>query len=161
LADEPATEDDLQFLVQTNFATAHAVFSPDGRWIAYESDESGANQIYVIPYPGPGGRNQVSIDGGSQPQWSPQGDELFFLSGTRMMVADVQTEAGFQAGNPRQLFESAALLAAGPQNSTAFQYAVAADGEQFLMLSTGGTSGDQQLRVVENWVDELGREVPR
>jgi Tol biopolymer transport system component len=158
--DEPATESDFAFIVQSDFANSHATFSPDGRWIAYESDESGTNQIYVIPYPGPGGKYQISTDGGRQPRWNPAGGEIFYLNGTRMLAVDVQTEPRFVAGNPQVLFDNP-LVNTGPTNGQGFQYAVAPDGQEFLMLSTGGGTSPQQLRVVENWFEELTRQVPR
>jgi serine/threonine-protein kinase len=160
---EPVTEADLDFVLQSTFNESHATFSPDGRWIAYVSNETGTEQVYVVPYPGPGGKFQVSTDGGRQPRWNPAGNEIFYLNGPRMMGVDVETESRFDAGTPRVLFENAALVIAGPANAAAFQYAVAPDGEQFLMLSSGGASprgSEQQLRVVRNWFDELKRLVP-
>src|SRR5262249_28468675 len=79
-------------------------FSPDGKWVAYESNEGGRNQIYVVPYPGPGGKSQVSTDGGTQPRWNRNGRELFFRNGAKMMAAAVEPGAGFPAGAPRLLF---------------------------------------------------------
>jgi Tol biopolymer transport system component len=159
---EPVTEADLEFVLQSAFNESHATFSPDGRWIAYVSNETGTEQVYVVPYPGPGGKFQVSTDGGRQPRWNPAGNEIFYLNGPRMMVVDVETESRFDAGTPRALFENAALVATGPANAPAFQYAVAPDGQQFLMLSSGGDSGagQWQLRVVRNWFEELQRLVP-
>ena len=163
--DEPVTEADLDFVLESAFNESHATFSPDGRWIAYVSNETGTEQVYVVPYPGPGGKFQVSTDGGRQPRWSPAGNEIFYLNGPRMMVVEVETESRFDAGTPRVLFENAALVAVGPANARAFQYAVAPDGQQFLMLwsSSGGSgvSGQWQLRVVRNWFEELQRLVPR
>jgi Tol biopolymer transport system component len=160
--DEPATESDVSFLLDSPFDESHATFSPDGRWIAYASDESGEEQIYVIPYPGPGGKYQVSTDGGRQPRWNPTGGEIFYLNGPRMMAVDVETDARFRAGNPRVLFENAALLNPIGGNTDGFQYAVSPDGNDFLILSGGSASGQrQQLRVVENWFEELERQVPR
>jgi serine/threonine-protein kinase len=163
--DEPVTEADLDFVLESAFNESHATFSPDGRWIAYVSNETGTEQVYVVPYPGPGGKFQVSTDGGRQPRWSPAGNEIFYLNGPRMMGVDVETESRFDAGNPRVLFENAALVATGPANARAFQYAVAPDGQQFLMLwsssgSGSGVFGQWQLRVVRNWFEELQRLVP-
>jgi Tol biopolymer transport system component len=86
-------------------------FSPDGRWIAYTSDESGASQVYAVPYGG-GRKAQVSVDGGRMPRWNPAGGELFFLDDAGLMVAAVEPVAdggAFRAGIPVRLFENAAL----------------------------------------------------
>ncbi len=76
-------------------------FSPDGRWIAYASNDSGRNQICVRPFPGPGGKWQISTDGGTEPAWNPKGRELFYREGQKMMAADYTEEPTFSAGKPR------------------------------------------------------------
>ncbi len=73
--------------------------------MAYISDESGRAEVYVRPYPDPGGRWQVSLDGGTEPRWSPTGREIFYRSGDRMMAAAVKTQGGFEVGSRTQLFE--------------------------------------------------------
>jgi Tol biopolymer transport system component len=102
-------------LFQTGFQEQYPDLSPDGRWLAYVSNESGRDEVYVQPYPGPGGRQQISIDGGATPAWSRNGKELFYLSPTgdiervaadRMMVVDVTTGPRFSVGTPRMLFET-------------------------------------------------------
>jgi eukaryotic-like serine/threonine-protein kinase len=80
-------------------------FSPDGHWIAYDSRESGRDEIYVRPYPGPGGKWQVSTDGGTEVVWNRNGRELFYRSGTKMMAVEVNTVPTFSAGKPTQLFD--------------------------------------------------------
>ena len=82
-------------------------FALDGRWLAYVSDESGRDEIYVQPYPGPGGKKQISAEGGTEPVWNPNGRELFYRSGNKMMAVDTSsdTSLGFTAGTPRMLFE--------------------------------------------------------
>jgi serine/threonine-protein kinase len=158
--DESSGEPAFAMLLETDFAESHATFSPDGRWIAYVSNESGIEQVYVVPYPGPGGKSQVSTDGGRQPRWNPAGGEIFYLNGQSMMAVEIETESGFRAGNPRQLFQDPALLN-GPTNAAGFQYAVAPDGERFLVLASGnGTGLEPRLRVVENWFQELKDLVP-
>lgn len=89
----------------TQFTEAFPAFSRDGRWIAYQSTESGRYEIYVQPFPGPGGKWQVSTEGGLRPKWSRNGRELFFRSGNRMMAAPVAPGPTFTAGTPRVLFE--------------------------------------------------------
>jgi serine/threonine protein kinase/Tol biopolymer transport system component len=161
MADAPATDDDLEFPIETSFNENHATFSPDGHWLAYASNESGTEQVYVVPYPGPGGKFQVSTGGGRQPRWNPDGGELFYLEGSRMMVVRVETDAGFRAENPEVLFENRDLIARSSANPLGFQYAVAPDGESFLMLQTARTGQTRELRIVQNWFEELERLAPR
>ena len=118
--------------------------------VAYESSEGGRTEIYVVPYPGPGGRSQVSTDGGAQPRWNRNGRELFFRSGARMMAVDVETWAAFRAGAARVLFERVSS-----------DYDVAPDGTRFLMLKPSATAGDStEIHVIVNWFDDLRRRVP-
>ena len=105
-------------------------FSPDGRWLAYISNESGRFEIYVQPYPGPGGKWQISTDGGTEPVWNPNGRELFYRSGDKMMAVDIATQPSFVAGKPRMLFEGPYV----PTPLTIPNYDVSPDGQRFLML---------------------------
>ena len=79
--------------------------SPEGRWMAYASDESGRMEVWVRPFMGPGGRWQISKEGGSEPIWSKDGTQLFYRQEEQVWVVDVRTKGGFSAGKPRQLFE--------------------------------------------------------
>jgi hypothetical protein len=125
-------------------------FSPDGKWVAYESNEGGRNEIYVVPYPGLGGKAQVSTDGGTQPRWNRNGRELFFRSGARMMAVEVEAGAVFRAGTPRVLFEKVSS-----------DYDVAPDGKRFLLLKPLALSTEaSELHVILNWFDDLRRRVP-
>ena len=101
---DAAAEAKPQPFLDTRFTHGNLQFSPDGKWVAYESDETGRNEIYVVPYPGPGGKSQVSNDGGTQPRWNRNGRELFFRSGAKMMAVDVETGATFRAGIRTVLF---------------------------------------------------------
>ena len=91
-------------LLATAASEQHPQFSPDGRWLAYSSDESGRYEIYVQPYPDGGGKWPVSIDGGVEPRWSSSGRELFYRRGDAMMAVPIATGPTFAAGTPRQLF---------------------------------------------------------
>ncbi len=91
--------------VQTKFNEGSPRFSPDGRYIAYASDESGRNEVYVTPYPGPGAKVQVSTDGGADPVWKRKGGELYYRNGDEMMVVNVVTHPVFRADKPRLLWE--------------------------------------------------------
>jgi eukaryotic-like serine/threonine-protein kinase len=103
-----------QPFLRTPFNEGGPRFSPDGRWLAYVSDESDRWEIYVQPYPGPGGKWQISTDGGTEPVWNPNGRELFYRSGDKMMAVDIATQPGFAAGRPRVLFEGPYVLTSPP-----------------------------------------------
>src|SRR5262249_34330847 len=94
-----------QPLLQTKFSEQWGVVSPDGRWVAYQSEESGSTEVYVQAFPSPGSRVQISTDGGFEPTWSRGGRELFYRTGDKMMVVSVETHSIFKAGMPKTLFE--------------------------------------------------------
>jgi Tol biopolymer transport system component len=144
--------------LKTRFDESVPRFSPDGRWLAYVSNESGRYEIYVQPYPGPGGKWQISTEGGTEPAWNYNGRELFYRCGNRMMAVDIATQPSFAAGKPRMLFE-------GPYErspATSPNYDVSPDGQRFLMLKSAetGESAPTQINVVLNWFEELKRRVP-
>jgi len=151
-----------QPFLNTRFNEGAPQFSPDGHWLTYVSDESGGPEIYVQPYPGPGGKWQISTDGGTEPLWSHNGRELFYRNGTRMMAVDVTTQPAFSAGKPRMLFERRYVSTPFPQ--TFPRYDVSPDGQRFLMIKEGGGAEDAAARptiiVVQNWVEDLKRRVP-
>ncbi len=144
--------------LKTHFHEFDAVFSPDGKWLAYASDETGRNDVYVRPRTGPGGKLKISTEGGMEPQWSSSGREIFYRNGDKMMTVEVQTGAAFNMGKPRVLFEGRFLRPLGfPYPS----YDVTPDGQQFLMTKEGEKhSAPSQISVVLNWFDELNRLVP-
>jgi eukaryotic-like serine/threonine-protein kinase len=135
-----------------------ARFSPDGRWLAYVSDESGPWEVYVQPYPGPGGKWQISTEGGTEPTWNPNGRELFYPNGDKMMAVDISTQAGFSAGKPLVLFEGPYQ----PGGAPVANYAVSPDGQRFLMVKPVDQEqpAPTQINVVLNWFEELKRRVP-
>ncbi len=147
-----------QLFLQTPFTESAPRFSPNGRWLAYTSNESGRFEIYVQPYPGPGGKWQISTEGGTEPVWNPNGRELFYRSGDKMMAVDVTTQLSFSVGKPRMLFEGQFV----PAPATFPNYDVSADGERFLMLKPSESAGEAptQINVVLNWFEELKRRVP-
>ena len=147
-----------QPFLRTPFTESAPCFSPDGRWLGYVSDESGRYEIYVQPYPGPGGKWQVSTDGGTEPLWNRNGRELFYRSGDKMMAVDIATQPGFAASKPRMLFE-------GPYEPTPVtfpNYDVSPDGQRFLMLkpSEQEQAAPTQINVVLNWFEELKQKAP-
>jgi Tol biopolymer transport system component/predicted Ser/Thr protein kinase len=132
-------------------------FSPDGHFIAYASDESGRWEIYVRPYPGPGGRWQISTEGGTEPAWNPKGRELFYRSGNKMMAVEVTTQGTFSAGKPKMLFEGPYV----PSPRSFQDYDVSPDGQRFLMLKANEQAqAAEQINVVLNWFEELKQKVP-
>jgi len=131
-------------------------FSPDGHWIAYTSNESGRTEIYVRPYPGPGGKWQISTGGGTEPLWNPKGHELFYRSGQKMMAVDYTAQSSFSAGKPRMLFQGAYTTT--PRSAT--DYDVSPDGQRFLMLKPAAEQAPGQINVVLNWPGELKQDVP-
>jgi len=142
---------ELRPLLRTPANEEAARLSPDGGWIAYQSDESGRFEVYVMAYPGPGGRSQVSIDGGSAPVWSHDGRELFYRGSGNLMAVGVETRPKFRAGLPKPLFKLTNLG----------DYDVAPDGQRFVMVrSRGEEAAPRSLAVVLGWFDDLRRRVP-
>jgi serine/threonine-protein kinase len=133
-------------------------FSPDGHWLAYISDESGRFEVYVQPYPGPGGKWQISTEGGVEPVWNPNGRELFYRNSDKMMVVDISTQTGFAASTPRMLFEGPYEQPPVPLHN----FDVSPDGQHFLMLKAveQEQTAPTQIIVVLNWFEELKRLVP-
>ena len=150
-----------QVFTRTRAADGAPQLSPDGRWMAYASEESGRREIYVQAYPGPGGRWQISSDGGNEPLWSATGRELFYRSGDRMMGVDITTEGEFLAGKPRQLFEGSYVRSSA--GYVRANYDVSPDGQRFLMLKAVEQKSAPltQIHVVLNWSEELHRRLAR
>ena len=138
--------------LQTRFRENDAVFSPDGSWIAYRSNESGKNEVYVQTFPAADGKWQISINGGQQPQWRSDGKELFYISADRkLMAVDIRSGATFEAGRPKTLFDFAA--AKSSDNS----YEASADGQRFLLLRTLQSFPTAPFSVAVNWTAEAPR----
>jgi Tol biopolymer transport system component/DNA-binding winged helix-turn-helix (wHTH) protein len=136
--------------VEGGFTRAYPQISPDGRWLAYSSDESGRSEIYVQPFPKLDGKWLISAGGGEEARWSKDGHQLFYRQGERMMAVDMTT-ATAKAHAPRLLF-------AAPYARSSFwtNYDVSADGRRFVMLKEEDEARPNQvLRVVLNWTDEL------
>jgi eukaryotic-like serine/threonine-protein kinase len=142
-------------VAQTPFDETAGQFSPNGKWVAFESNESGRVEVYVQPFPGPGGKWQISVAGGSQPRWRPDGKELFYVAPDgRLMAATIRVEASMQKpdiGEPVALF--AARLASGSGITGVArkpQYAVAPDG-RFLMNVAVEEGTASPISIVLNW----------
>jgi Tol biopolymer transport system component len=135
-------------------------FSPDGRWLAYVSDESGQREVYVQPYPGPGGKWQISTGGGVEPVWNANGRELIYRSGDRVLAVEYSANGGFSASRPRLLFSGTYTSATGTDSSP--EYDLSPDGRRFLMLKEAEKTASgvaPQIIVVQNWAEELARRV--
>lgn len=150
-------ESALRPLVRSEFATANGRVSPNGRWLAYQSNESGRWEIYVRPFPAiEQGRWQVSVDGGHNPEWRADGRELFYGNedhGTFMSV-NVDTDgATFSGGRPAVLFPIKWFFEYG------WVFDVSRDGQRFLMTRQN-ESAASQIEVVLNWFEELKARVP-
>ena len=152
-------------LVPGPVGNGRAQFSPDGRYLAYESRQSGRVEVYVQPVSGAGGRVTISSNGGTQPAWTDR--ELFYLEPgangmTRIMAVDVKPGESFSAGVPRELFEvSSADYPGGVAPIRA--YDVTRDGARFLMAQVLKASIEApitQVVIVQNWLDELKRMAP-
>ena len=138
--------------LDSRFGERHPDFSPDGRWLAYTSDESGHWEVFVRPYPGPGGRTQISTDGGSEPLWSPDGSELFYrANGELMVVGFSESDGQTRVTSPSALFEDSYERATGA-NPDQRQYDVSPDGTHFAMIRADPLSSDRRpLRIVIGW----------
>ncbi len=132
------------------------MFSPDGRWLAYVSEESGRSEVYVRPYPGPGARISISSEGGIEPVWSRDGRALYYRRGERMMVVPIEAAGTF--GSSRVLFQRG--YAFSPIGRGNPNYDVAADG-RFLMVSRAADEGVVPIHVVLNFFEELKVKVGR
>jgi Tol biopolymer transport system component/predicted Ser/Thr protein kinase len=147
-----------QPFLQTPVNKSVPLFSPDGRWLVYVSTESGRPEIYAQPYPGPGGKRQITTEGGSEPVWNRNDRELFYRNGNKMMAVDITTQPSFSAGKPRVLFDGQYL----PSGLDIPNYDVSADGQHFLMLKPAeqAQAAPMQINVVLNWFEELKQKVP-
>jgi eukaryotic-like serine/threonine-protein kinase len=147
-----------QPFLRTQFNESVPQFSPDGRWLAYISNETGRWEIYVQPYPNSGGKWQISTEGGTEPVWNRNGRELFYRNGDKMMAVDIAAQPSFTAGKPHMLFEGHYV----PPPGTTPNYDVSPDGQRFLMIkpSEAGDAAPTQINVVLNWFEELKRLAP-
>ena len=145
-----------QAIMRTRFAESSPVLSPDGRWLAYTSDESGRSEIYLRPFPNPGGKFSISTDGGSEPRWSHDGRELFYRNGDRMMAVTIAGGSTLAAGSARLVFEGRYQVA----DAGAAGYDVSADGRFLMIQSKVPEQPATHINVVLNWFDELKGLVP-
>jgi eukaryotic-like serine/threonine-protein kinase len=159
-----ATANDIMFVdrqdpakakpfVQTAFREGAPTFSPDGHWIAYVSDKSGRDEIYLRPFPGPGEDVTVSAEGGIEPAWARGTGELFYRQGDAVMAVEVKTAPALQVGKPRRLFAGHYSRVGG----VFANYDVTADGQRFLMVRSGNQEAATRINVVINWFEDVKR----
>jgi serine/threonine-protein kinase len=146
-------------LLATEFSERNGEISPDGRWLAYESDASGRYEIYVRPFPNvEDGLWPISSGGGTRPRWAPDGLELFYFApGARLMVVGVANEPSFAPGKADELFGGYFAPLAIEIGRT---YDIAPDGERFLMIKESAGGDSTEFILVQNWFEELKARVP-
>ncbi len=135
--------------LQTPFNESSASFSPDGRWVAYQSDDQGLFEVYVQTFPASGSKWQVSTNSGAFPIWRSDGKELFYVKIGPLMAVDVKPGSSFEAGVPKVMFDLAGKIRGNPV------FAASADGQRFLMVSQEQDTPNLQFTVVVNWSAEL------
>ncbi len=138
----------------TQFVEASGKVSPDGRWLAYRSDESGRQEIYVQSFPEPGRKVTVSKGGGGVPRWRRDGKELYYVaSDNKLMAVPVETGANFTAGTPVALFDVGSYV----RRTSRHAYDVSADGQKILLIRPLEDASTRPLTVVQNWTELLKR----
>jgi serine/threonine-protein kinase len=147
--------------LESPFRLTHPAFSPDGRWLAYVSDESGRGEVYVQAYPSPGEKHRISTDGGTSPAWTSSGRELMYATtcagtacpASTMMAVDVDTTKDFTAGTPHSLFSGPYATWTTPTRG----YDVSADGQRFMVTKIIGelVNAPAAIDIVVNWAEQL------
>ena len=148
--------EESRVLLGTSYEELFPSLSPDGRFLAYTSDETGRREVYVRAFPDLTGKRQISTNGGSEPVWAKNGGELFYRETRQLMSVPVRTQPEFSAGRPELLFEGQYEIE--PFGGDASNYDVSNDGQSFIMI--GDAEQSQRLNIVLNWFDELERLVP-
>ncbi len=138
-----------RLFLQTPFSEQRPQFSPDGQWVVYQSYESGQNEVYAAPFPGPGGKRQISSGGGIRPRWRKDGKEIFYHTDDgQLMAAEVLARNGtLEVGKVQKLFD-------GIITTRGILYDVSADGQRFLVADEGATAA-RPLTLVQNWTATL------
>jgi hypothetical protein len=156
-----------KLLLQGEYAEFQPQISPDGRWLAYVSNESG-DGVYVRPFPDvDSGRWPVSTSGGDYPLWSPDGRELFYRSGDSVIAVEVETEPAFKLGKTTVLFKGTYSYGSGLVGFPNTPWDVHPDGKRFLMLKPAGLTDEEseagiprKINIVVNWFEELKERLP-
>ena len=147
--------------VSSQFNEMYPVFSPDGRWLAYTSDETARSEVYVRPFPGPGEIRPISSAGGIEPLWSAKGDELYYRQQNppRLMAVSVRPATTELFGSPRELFDVSQFAPGGCHRNYD-----TLDGQRFLMvkieIEAEPSQAVTEMILVTNWFEELKRLAP-
>ena len=144
-----------QVFLKTPMLEGGSRFSPDGHWVAYTSDESGSMEVYVRPFPGPGGRVQISTSQGDEPAWSRTGRDVFYRRGNQMLAVAIATTPGLTIAPPRVLFEGSYLRS----DTGVPGYDVAVDGRFLMVQPLEPEPPATSINIVLNWFDDLKRRV--
>jgi Tol biopolymer transport system component len=142
-------------LIERKSADRWAKLSPDGAWLAYMSNASGNDEVYLAHYPDMAGQTRVSTSGGSWPVWDPDGRALYYRQGNAVMAVSIETSPALELGTPVQLFTGAYMGVDGDR-----KFDIAPDGERFLMIERVDPTTSRQLVVVQGWSAELERLSP-
>ena len=150
--------------IATAAEESHAQFSPDGKWVSYDSDESGRVEVYASPFPGTGARVRVSADGGVAARWNPRGGELFFISPDgNLMSAGVRSAgngAALEVDRPKQLFPLRTWTGGNVTSGRKIDYDVGSNGNRFLVLQRVGDNAGWPIHVVANWQPRQSSQSP-
>ncbi len=147
-----------QPLLATAANEGQPTVSPNGEWIAYNSLETGENEVYIARFQTLEDRQPVSLGGGGEPLFSPEGGELFYQAGDGLMKVTVTTDPDLQLGTPERVFDNGPYI-----SGLARAYDVTPDGQRFLMVKEGALEADAsapRINVVLNWFEELKERVP-
>ena len=162
-------DQERKLLLDEEYSEAYPQVSPDGRWLAYQSNESGREEVYVRPFPevDGGGRWQVSNNGGDSPLWSPDGQELFYRNADAVVAVAVETEPTFKPGNPETLFQGP-FFSYGNVGMRFTVWDISPDGKRFItgrrleQIDDESTEAGfpRKINIVLNWFEELKERVP-
>jgi hypothetical protein len=149
--------------VETPFSERGAIFSPNGRWVAYVSDKSGQNDVYARPFPGPGVEITISVDGGQEPVWAPSGRELYYRHDDELVVVSVEeVGSSLSVGTPRHFIDDPFMRDTGGAGGGVSNYDIAPSGDHFVMVEDPLTTraASAGLHLVLNWLEELRQRTP-
>ncbi len=136
----------------TKFEETTPQFSPDERFVAYTSDESGQREVYIQAFPEGGVKRQVSVNGGAQPRWRANGKEIYYVEGERLMAAPVALSGSLSVASPKELFSSPGLILGG---GNYLSYDVTPDGQRFVLAERVESASRTEIHVVQNWFEEF------
>ena len=152
----PVEGGETRTLLETEYGESEPMFSPDGRWFAYVSNESGQREVYLRTFPPTGSKWQVSTEGGTTPRWNPNGRELFYRQGDDIITVSVGSNGDLRLGEPVRLFTWPY-----PSSFRGDHFGVSPDGDHFILVdATDSEPPPDHLVLVQNWFQELERLAP-